>query len=218
MSQSSLPLAPSQRNSRHIRIDDSVDQSSHARIQNYDAERNQYNPRGQGPSMPEPMQRPGNHRISSWDMLNGIKKFEHSYEEFDTRNASENHLVFADGDVPTNKVRVCLCLVASVALMYSVQLSKFYYYLLNVSIVTRWFLFIVPVMGIIWIPGILQLAGTYPNGTVCFLLSFSYPLSFNGRLRYGASSFCGGVSGSALCGEVSMSRTISTKRTLILFT
>ena len=40
----------------------------------------------------------------SWDLLAGYKKFEHSYEEFDTRNASEKHLVFADGDVPNSTV------------------------------------------------------------------------------------------------------------------
>lgn len=42
---------------------------------------------------------------SSWDILSGIKKFEQSYQEFDSRHASEAHLVFADGDVPNNKVR-----------------------------------------------------------------------------------------------------------------
>jgi hypothetical protein len=41
---------------------------------------------------------------SSWDILNGMKKFEHSYEEFDSRNASERHLAFAQGDLPNNKV------------------------------------------------------------------------------------------------------------------
>jgi hypothetical protein len=42
----------------------------------------------------------------SWDLLAGYKKFEHSYEEFDTRNATEKHLVFADGDVPNTAVSV----------------------------------------------------------------------------------------------------------------
>ena len=40
----------------------------------------------------------------SWDLLAGYRKFEHSYEEFDTRKASEKHLVFADGDVPNTTV------------------------------------------------------------------------------------------------------------------
>jgi hypothetical protein len=50
--------------------------------------------------------RPPNGRTSSWDILAGIKKFEHDYEEFDTRHASEAHLTFADGDVPKNKVNL----------------------------------------------------------------------------------------------------------------
>ena len=63
--------------------------------------------RGAGPGMPTPNtskhhSRPGlGSRNSSWDLL---KRFEHSYEEFDSRNASENHLAFAEGDMPQNKV------------------------------------------------------------------------------------------------------------------
>lgn len=45
-----------------------------------------------------------NNRTSSWDLLAGIKKIEHSYEEFDSRNASQAHLAYADGDIPKNKV------------------------------------------------------------------------------------------------------------------
>jgi hypothetical protein len=33
-----------------------------------------------------------------------MKKFEQDYEGFDSRNASEAHLAFADGDIPKNKV------------------------------------------------------------------------------------------------------------------
>ncbi|KAJ6586941.1 Mechanosensitive ion channel-domain-containing protein [Mycena vulgaris] len=85
----------------------------------------------------------------SWDLLSGIKKMEHSYQEFDpARNASEAHLAFADGDIPANKA------------------SKLYNYLLNVSIVSRWILFIVPILGLIWIPGILVLTGTVPHAEV----------------------------------------------------
>lgn len=47
---------------------------------------------------------------SSWDLLGNIRKLEHSYEEFDTRNASEGYLRFAQGDVPNNKVCPCLSL------------------------------------------------------------------------------------------------------------
>ncbi|GAW01584.1 serine threonine protein kinase [Lentinula edodes] len=97
------------------------------------------------PGMPQPSLQ--HSTSSSWDLLNGIRKFEHSYEEFDSRNASESHLVYAEGDLPKNKF------------------AKMYNYLLNVSIVTRWFLFIVPPLALLWIPGILGLT-TFPNATV----------------------------------------------------
>ena len=42
---------------------------------------------------------------------------------------------------------------------------RFWNYLINVSIVTRWTLFIVPVLAIIWIPGILQFT-RFPVGKV----------------------------------------------------
>ncbi|KAF9793059.1 Mechanosensitive ion channel-domain-containing protein [Thelephora terrestris] len=83
----------------------------------------------------------------SWDLLAGYRKFEHSYEEFDTRNASEKHLVFADGDVPNTAFVRC------------------YHYLLNVSIITRWIIFIVPVLAILWVPGILHFTA-FPNGNI----------------------------------------------------
>ena len=61
------------------------------------------------PPMPTPESSGGRghlHKSPSWDLLAGYKKFEHSYEEFDTRNASEKHLVFADGDIPNTAVSV----------------------------------------------------------------------------------------------------------------
>lgn len=88
-----------------------------------------------------------NGRTSSWDILSGVRKIEQSYEEFDSRNASQAHLIYADGDTPKNKF------------------ARLYNFLLNVSIVTRWILFIVPVLGIIWIPGILGIT-TFPNAKV----------------------------------------------------
>ena len=39
---------------------------------------------------------------SSWDLLAGLRK---EAEGFDTRNASESHLQFAQGDMPNTKVR-----------------------------------------------------------------------------------------------------------------
>ena len=91
--------------------------------------------------------RPHNSRDSSWDLLAGIHKFEHEYEEFDTRKVSQPHLQFAEGDLPQNRF------------------VRFYHYLLSVSIVTRWTLFIVPVLAILWIPGILSLT-QFPNANV----------------------------------------------------
>lgn len=84
---------------------------------------------------------------ASWDVLSGVKKFEQSYQEFDPRNASEAHLAFADGDTPNNKF------------------TKFYHYLLNVSIITRWIIFIIPVLGLLWIPGILSLT-VFPKANI----------------------------------------------------
>ena len=45
-----------------------------------------------------------NPRGSSWDLLGGARKINEAYEHFDPRNASEQHLVFADGDLPNSKV------------------------------------------------------------------------------------------------------------------
>ena len=53
---------------------------------------------------PDPSGRGHTNKSPSWDLLAGYRKFEHSYEEFDTRKASEKHLVFADGDVPNTAV------------------------------------------------------------------------------------------------------------------
>lgn len=63
-----------------------------------------------GMGRPHPqMPTPGHpNKSQSWDLLAGYRKFEHSYEEFDTRNASEKHLVFADGDVPNTAVSFAL--------------------------------------------------------------------------------------------------------------
>jgi len=86
-------------------------------------------------------------RNSSWDLLGGARKFGQAYEQFDPRNASEQHLVFADGDLPNSKF------------------VRFYQFLLNASIVTRWTLFIVPVLAILWIPGIIGLTVS-PRGQI----------------------------------------------------
>ncbi|KDQ51186.1 hypothetical protein JAAARDRAFT_41454 [Jaapia argillacea MUCL 33604] len=91
---------------------------------------------------------PTHGRGSSWDLLSGgLKRFESKVDEFDTRNASQPFLSFAEGDMPKDKF------------------SRMYNYLLNVSIVTRWLLFIIPVLAILWIPGILGLT-SFPNAKV----------------------------------------------------
>jgi hypothetical protein len=48
-------------------------------------------------------QKQHNPRGASWDLLGGARKFNEAYEQFDPRNASEQHLVFADGDLPNSK-------------------------------------------------------------------------------------------------------------------
>ncbi|KAI0001284.1 Mechanosensitive ion channel-domain-containing protein [Russula compacta] len=86
-------------------------------------------------------------RNSSWDLLGGARKLGHAYEQFDPRHASQDHLAFADGDLPNSKF------------------VRFYQFLLNTSIVARWTLFIVPILALIWIPGILSLTAS-PNGKI----------------------------------------------------
>jgi hypothetical protein len=99
---STYPPLPSQatapKPSKHVRMPDDV---MHAHP-GYDAER-----AGRYEGMPHEnhsQSRPPHDHRSSWDILGGIKKFEHNYEEFDSSNASEAHLAFADGDVPKDKV------------------------------------------------------------------------------------------------------------------
>jgi hypothetical protein len=54
-------------------------------------------------SHPENQHQKQHPRGSSWDLLGGARKFNEAYEQFDPRNASEQHLVFADGDLPNSK-------------------------------------------------------------------------------------------------------------------
>ncbi|KAF9566758.1 hypothetical protein CPC08DRAFT_747250 [Agrocybe pediades] len=77
---------------------------------------------------------------------------ERAYSELDDSRSAGYHqsqpeFRLPDGEVPKTKV------------------GKLYSYLLGVSIVTRWILFIVPVLGIVWIPGILGLT-SFPNARV----------------------------------------------------
>lgn len=47
-------------------------------------------------------------RNQSWDLLGGARKLGQSYERFDPRNPSEEHLAFADGDLPKSKASLVL--------------------------------------------------------------------------------------------------------------
>ncbi|TFY79553.1 hypothetical protein EWM64_g4459 [Hericium alpestre] len=98
------------------------------------------------PTRPTEQFRAQHSQASSWDLL------KRSVDEYDPRNAREQHLAFADGDLPKTRF------------------VRFYNYLLNVSIVTRWTLFIVPVLALLWIPGILDFTA-FPNANARDLLS-----------------------------------------------
>jgi hypothetical protein len=52
------------------------------------------------------------------------------------------------------------------------QFVRFYQFLLNASIVTRWTLFIIPILLIVWIPGILSFTAS-PSGKVRRLLPYA---------------------------------------------
>lgn len=115
-------------------------------------------------------QRPQHPRGSSWDLLGGARKINEAYEQFDSRNASEQHLVFADGDLPNSKVSHRLLFLGAHGSKNGWwtdgdQFVRFYQFLLSASIVTRWTLFIIPVLAILWIPGIIGLT-TSPRGEV----------------------------------------------------
>jgi hypothetical protein len=102
-------------------------------------------PQTGGPSRPEAHSR----NSSFGNLLAGsVKQFDENISRFDPSQAPEDHLAFAEGDIPDNKA------------------ARFYHYLLNASVLTRWVLFILPVMGIIWIPAILQLTGVAPHARV----------------------------------------------------
>ncbi|EJU04320.1 hypothetical protein DACRYDRAFT_20889 [Dacryopinax primogenitus] len=83
--------------------------------------------------------RPHSSRNPSWDMLGGVGHQFNEGFEFKTSTAKEEHLRFAEGDFAVT------------------PMSRFYAYLLNLSIFTRWTLYILPVLGLLWIPGILGL-------------------------------------------------------------
>ncbi|KAK8866012.1 hypothetical protein IAR55_001163 [Kwoniella newhampshirensis] len=81
--------------------------------------------------------RPKGSRQASWDLLGDRAE----WEEFNPKNASVENLRFAEGDAGTNK------------------LSRFYYWALNRGIIVRWLIYIIPILVLLWIPGIVGLAG-----------------------------------------------------------
>lgn len=87
---------------------------------------------------------------------------------------------------------------------------KLYQYLLNVSIITRWILFIVPMLGILWIPGILSLTA-YPNANVSPNVLEDSEVILNFIIRYGASNCCGGAFGRQSAGQVCKNRSMATE-------
>lgn len=91
------------RRSRHIRLEE-PDHDVSRSLRGYDAERAQTMP-APGDSNAGLYHSAQGSPNGSWDLLAGIRKFEHSYEEFKPSNASESHLAFAEGDVPKNRVR-----------------------------------------------------------------------------------------------------------------
>ncbi|KAL1410413.1 hypothetical protein Q8F55_004424 [Vanrija albida] len=79
------------------------------------------------------------HRSSSWDRLGTPDAERAEWENFNPANSKVQRLRFAEGDAGTTK------------------LSRLYLWLLNRGIVVRWAMFIIPVLAILWIPGIVGL-------------------------------------------------------------
>ncbi|KAF8326601.1 Mechanosensitive ion channel-domain-containing protein [Cantharellus anzutake] len=88
--------------------------------------------------------RPAQRRDSSWNILGSLRK---NIDEFDAKNGSQINFQVAEGDLPEGK------------------LMKIYTFLLSSSIITRWIIFIVPIMALLWIPGILSVTSA-PKATI----------------------------------------------------
>ncbi|KAJ3556902.1 hypothetical protein NM688_g1764 [Phlebia brevispora] len=156
-SQPSPPTSRRQaRASRHVHM--MSDNRMSRSLRNYDADRS-----STVPMMPQPGQSSGFHhesgRSGSWDVLAGIRRFEHSYEEFDARNASESHLAFAEGDLPNN--RVSPALPGDHCSGPRLRSTDRFEQMLNQNLSAR----SSQIMGILWIPGILGLT-KYKTTTV----------------------------------------------------
>ena len=101
----------------------------------------------------------GSSRHGSWDLLgNGAE-----WEGYNPAEASVENLRYAEGDVGTNKVGLHARLhrhkfVCRNGRIDRYQASRLYYWLLNRGIIVRWAMYIIPVLGLLWIPGIIGLA------------------------------------------------------------
>ena len=108
----------------------------------------------------EKKKRPQQGRTTSWDLLGERAE----WEDYNPAKASVENLRFAEGDVGTNPV-CSACQASPPSQVLILQFSKFYYWCLNRSIIFRWALYIVPVLALLWIPGIVQESAA-PNAQV----------------------------------------------------
>ncbi|ORY33717.1 Mechanosensitive ion channel-domain-containing protein [Naematelia encephala] len=98
---------------------------------------------GQGSISEKKQKRPKTTRGASWDLL-GERP---DWEGYNPAQASVENLRYAQGDVGTTK------------------LSRLYYWALNRGIIVRWALYIIPILALLWIPGIVGVTAA-PNGKV----------------------------------------------------
>ncbi|WOO85247.1 Mechanosensitive ion channel protein Msy1 [Vanrija pseudolonga] len=78
-------------------------------------------------------------RSASWDRLGTPDAERAEWENFNPANSKVQRLRFAEGDAGKTK------------------LSRLYLWLLNRGIVIRWSMFIIPILALLWIPGIVGL-------------------------------------------------------------
>lgn len=58
-----------------------------------------------------------------------------------------------------------MSLLPSLLGVLTARLSRFYYWALNSSIIVRWALYIIPILAILWIPGIIGFTAA-PEGNI----------------------------------------------------
>ena len=99
----------------------------------------------------------------------GEKKPAHTRDSNNLRlsltSPPDNSNVILDDEIKKTKVSFIIYTTFPLDSYVPTQLGQLYVYLLTVSIITRWLLFIVPLLAILWIPGILSVT-KFPNATV----------------------------------------------------